>query len=41
MDPFFTQLLNDGVYNDNEEMSSQPPPSSQTQDLTSKSKKGR
>lgn len=41
MESFFTQLLNDGVYNDNEEMSSQPPPLSQTQELTSKSKKGR
>ncbi|KAK1367926.1 hypothetical protein POM88_034018 [Heracleum sosnowskyi] len=41
MDPSFVQLLNDGVYNDNEEMNSQTPLSSQPQDLTSKSKKGR
>lgn len=41
MDSSFTQLLNDGVYNDNEVMSSQPPPLSQTQDLTNKMKKGR
>lgn len=41
MDSSFTQLLNHGVYNDNEEMSSQPPPLSQTQDSTSKMKKGR
>lgn len=41
MDSSFIQLLNHGVYTDNEEMSSQPPPLTQTQDSTSKMKKGR
>lgn len=41
MDPSFTQLLNDGVYNDNEQMNSQTPVLSQSQDMPSKSKKGR